>query len=142
VFFLLAVPAVIFVAVTLRLLQTYAPSNILIARVRASRPSVRISIGLAALSLVLVSGAHGLGIAIENGAPGWLNLIVLVLLWDATKFTSMAVLSPIMFAVSDWGALGRGLGGWRRHFEKRTESSSLRRRWDIRLRGSRQSCSR
>lgn len=139
---ILAVPVVILVAITLRLLQTFAPSNILIARVRASRPSFRIAVGLTALTLVLVSGAHGLGIAIENGAPGWLNLVVLVLLWDAMKFAWMAVLSAIMFAASNWRALGSGLGGWRRHFENRTESSSVRPRWDIRLRASRQSCRR
>lgn len=97
--FLLAVPAVIFVTLTLRLLQTYAPSNILIARMRASRPSFRIAFGLTALSLVLVSGAHGLGIAIENGAPGWLNLVVLVLLWDAMKFACMGALVATFFRV-------------------------------------------
>lgn len=108
--FLLAVQIVILVTTFLRLVQTFAPSNILTARVRASRPSFRIAVGLTALALVLVSGVHGLGIAIENGAPGWLNLVVLVLLWDVFKVFLLAcctLVRCIARAIREWKSTWR-----------------------------------
>jgi hypothetical protein len=36
--------------------------------------------------------------AIEAGAPGWLNLIVLVCLWSALKFLIMGPISLILLA--------------------------------------------
>jgi hypothetical protein len=41
--------------------------------------------------MLLVLG-HCLTVAIASGAPGWLNLVVLVLLWDAIKVTLSAVI--------------------------------------------------
>jgi hypothetical protein len=87
---LLALPVIVLVALTHRLLQTYAPSNVLSARVRACS-TVRMAVGLTVLALVLVLVAHALGVAIDNGAPGWVNLFVLVLTWDAIKVALCAI---------------------------------------------------
>lgn len=83
---LLAFPLVLVVAAVYRLVQTIAPSNVLIAHVRFMRPTLRIASGLVALTLLLISVAHAITVAIASGAPGWLNLVVLVLLWDAIRF--------------------------------------------------------
>lgn len=40
--------------------------------------------------LVQVAG-HEVSVAIKHGAPSWLNLLVLVLLWDAIKLNVLAV---------------------------------------------------
>lgn len=85
------VPALAAAALLHRSLHIHAPSNILIRRVRASRQTV----GIAAL-LVVLAGCFfvamvAVSTAIAAGAPGWLNLIVLVFAWDAARFGTLAV---------------------------------------------------
>lgn len=92
---LIAVPAVILAALAHSILQTCAPSNILIRHVRASRPTLRMAIGLGVLAFGCALAVHGVGRAIGGGAPAWLNLVVLVLAWDAIKFTVMACLTSL-----------------------------------------------
>jgi hypothetical protein len=75
-----------------RYLQTYSPSNAIVARVRREQPRPQISLGLLALSAALASGAVVLADWAASGGPGVLNLIVLVAVWDAFKFVSLACL--------------------------------------------------
>lgn len=82
---LLALPIVASVSFAYRLLQMAAPSNLLIARSCEAVPTLFRAGSLGALVLMLVAFAHTLTVAISSGAPGWLNLLVLVLLWDAIK---------------------------------------------------------
>lgn len=82
---LLFIPIFYVVACAHRYLQLFAPSNLLIARVRTSPPRWRTVMLLVALAYALVGAMHFLSTAIENGAPGWLNLLVMVLAWDAIK---------------------------------------------------------
>jgi hypothetical protein len=88
---LLAMPVMATVALAHRLLLAFAPSNVLIRRVRASRPTFRSAAVQAVAAVVLVRTAHTLSLAIRTGAPDWLNLLVLVLLWDAVKCSLLAV---------------------------------------------------
>lgn len=74
-----------------RYLQLFAPSNALVARVRRRRPRLRIIAGLLALSLTLAAGALLLAGWVTSGGPEWLNLVVLVAIWDAMKFAWVAV---------------------------------------------------
>ena len=78
-----------------RLLLACAPSNILISHVRASRPALRASAAMLTASVLLVGIAHAVSVAIQNGAPRWLNLLVLILLWDTIKFALVAVQSTV-----------------------------------------------
>lgn len=71
--------------------QAYAPSNVLIRCVRTARPRWRTVGALLALSLGLVAMAHGLAALVAAGAWGGLNLVVLVLLWDAIKIGCLSV---------------------------------------------------
>jgi hypothetical protein len=95
--FLLAMPVVALVVLLHRLLQNYAPSNLLIARARASRPTFGWVAGLGGLALAVAFLAHGLAIAAQGG-HGWLNLVAFVLCWDAIKFGVMACLTPVRAA--------------------------------------------
>lgn len=66
-------------------LQRYMPSNILI---RATRRRAGLKWGVPAM---LVAGAYlviaaGLVQWIADGGPGWVNVVVLVCLWNALKF--------------------------------------------------------
>ncbi len=83
---LLAIPVIAAVAFVQRFLQAVAPSNVLITRVRRAGPSCRGCATLVVLALFLLMAIQGLTLAISSGAPGWLNLLVLVLAWDTIKF--------------------------------------------------------
>ena len=104
---LIAVPVIIVVTASHGLLQAYAPSNLLIRHLRASRRTFRTAIVTAALAFACAAGVHAITRAIDAGAPGWLNLIVLVLAWDAIKLTALMVMTAGRAAIS-------GVGGTRR----------------------------
>lgn len=96
---LLALPVITVIAVFHRHLQYCAPSNLLVRRVRTTKPTIRVAVGLLVLAAVLVALMHVLGEAIAADAPDWLNLVVLVLAWDAIKFGVLAVLTALRRAV-------------------------------------------
>ena len=77
-------------ALTHRYLQMYAPSNAIVAKVRRERPRLRSAAGLLVLAAALASGALVLAQRVANGGPGWMNLIILITIWDALKFTLSA----------------------------------------------------
>src|SRR3954453_21255164 len=88
--FLLALPVFAGGALAHRCLQLYAPTNLLVRRVGAAPPPWRAVAGLVALAGVLLSAMDALADAVAAGAPGWLNLVVLVLAWDSLKISALA----------------------------------------------------
>ena len=95
-----------------RYLQTYAPSNVIVARVRQERPRLRVAAGLLVLSAALASGAVVLADWVANGGPGWLNLVVLIAIWDAFKFAFLAAVSRfVVWAPHFVEALASALAG-------------------------------
>lgn len=90
--FLIALPVISCVALFWRYLQIYAPSNVLIRRVRSAQPRWRTTGGLLVLALMLLVAMNVVDNAVQRGAPGWLNLVVLVLAWDAIKIGWLAIL--------------------------------------------------
>lgn len=97
---LLFIPIVYVVACAHRYLQLSAPSNLLIARVRSSPPRLRTATLLLAMAYALIWATHYLSMAIQNGAPGWLNLVVLILAWDAVKFALLGILTAVQSLIS------------------------------------------
>lgn len=89
--FLIAVPVVSCVVLFLRYLQIYAPSNVLIRTVQSAPPRWRTVPALLALAVALLVAMHIVAQAVERGAAGWLNLLVLVLAWDAIKVGWLAM---------------------------------------------------
>lgn len=87
---LLAIPVIVAVAFVHRLIQAVAPSNLLVRMVRSARPRWRTVVLLLGLAAVLLVTMHVVSGAVSAGAPGWLNLVVLVLAWDALKVASLA----------------------------------------------------
>lgn len=83
---LLVIPALAAAARLHRSLNVYAPSNVLTLRVRASHQSKGI-----AVNLVVPSGSAracdggGADRGSSRRAPVWLNLVVLLLAWDAAS---------------------------------------------------------
>lgn len=96
----LALPVIAAVAATHRYLQAYAPTNVLTRQVQARRPRWRTAAALSLLAAFAVVAVHALGAAVANGAPGWLNLVVLLLAWDAIKLLFLALLVALRRAGS------------------------------------------
>lgn len=93
--FLLVLPVLGVVALVYRYFQIYAPSNVLTRRMRTSPPSLRRAAGLLLLALGLLSVMHVLAEAVASGAPAWLNLIVLLLAWDAIKLGVLSIVEAL-----------------------------------------------
>jgi hypothetical protein len=88
---LLALPILALVALAHRYLQVYAPSNLLIRRVRVSHPRLSAFALLVVLAGTLLAGMAIASSAVAAGAPRCLNLVVLVLAWDAIKVGWLAI---------------------------------------------------
>jgi len=80
-------------------LHAHAPTNRLVQRVRTA-PSLRWTPICALLALACLATAAGLGAAIRHGAPGVLNLAILVLIYDGLKLLVLAPISLAWFARS------------------------------------------
>jgi hypothetical protein len=93
---LIPIPAIGAASRAHRYLQAYAPSNILVARIRRIRPRPRVVAGLLALSATLAAGALLLAGWVASGGPGWLNLVILTAIWNAMKFAWMAARSTLL----------------------------------------------
>lgn len=100
---LLALPIIATVALAHRLLVLYAPSNVLIRHVRIRPPSLSALMGLFALAIALLVAMHLLAEGVASGAPGVLNLVVLVLAWDAIKCGVMVCHTALRILGSRWG---------------------------------------
>lgn len=92
---LLALPVVVAVTAVHRYLQAYAPTNVLARQVRAQRPQWRTAAALSLLASIGFVAVAAIGEAVANGAPGWLNLVVLLLAWDAIKIGLLAVVVSV-----------------------------------------------
>lgn len=92
---LLAIPVIVAVASAHRVIQAIAPSNLLARRVRAAAPTFSTAVALLALAATLLALMHALAEAVAAGSPGWLNLVVPVLAWDAIKFGVLACLTAM-----------------------------------------------
>jgi hypothetical protein len=88
---LLALTVIAAVSAMHHYLQAYAPSNLLVRRARAMPPPWRAALTVTAVAGVLLTGMHVLAAAAASGAPGWVNLVVLILAWDAIKVGLLAV---------------------------------------------------
>lgn len=89
---LLALPVILAVAALHRFLQVYAPSNVLARHVHARQPSWPTAAGLVGVAGLLLVAMHAVAAAPARGAPGWLNLVVLILAWDAIKVCWLALI--------------------------------------------------
>nr|BFF10423.1 hypothetical protein GCM10025699_17260 [Microbacterium flavescens] len=75
-------------------LRRYMPTNILLARIFTRRGLKwgMLSLPLAAMYVFAAALCAGLT---EQGAPGWVNLLVLLFLWNAAKFVFAGPVSLI-----------------------------------------------
>lgn len=96
---LIAIPVVVAGAFVHRFIQEVAPSNVLVRSVRTARPSWRLAVGLLGLAAAVLMAMHVAANAVSAGAPEWLNLVVLLLAWDAIKLGVLACMSVVRCVV-------------------------------------------
>lgn len=88
---LLALPVIAAVAAGHHYFQVYAPTNLFVRRLSAKEARWRTAAVLGVVGTTLLMAMHAATIAVANGAPGWLNLLVLLLAWDAIKLELAAL---------------------------------------------------
>lgn len=88
---LLMVPVVVVVTVAHRMLQLYAPSNLILAHVRRHPPRLRVAGVLLMLAISLLLIAAICSEIARTGGPGWLHVVFLIALWDAFKLMFEAI---------------------------------------------------
>lgn len=76
-------------------LRTYMPTNILLDALRTRR-GLKWGVPAMLIAVPYLLGAWLLTVWIADGGPGWLNLLVLLFIWNALKFL---VNGPIMLIV-------------------------------------------
>ena len=77
-------------------LQAFAPTNILLRHLR-TRGGLKWAIpaGLVLVPAYLIAAAITTAV-LDDGGPGWLNVVALTCIWNAMKFACTGVLSPFM----------------------------------------------
>ncbi|GAA4100104.1 hypothetical protein ACFFOS_19230 [Nocardioides kongjuensis] len=88
----LTLPVIASVVAVRSYLQVYAPTNLLVRRVRAQEPRWRTVAVLFVISAALLVAMHSVEETVDSGGSSLLNLVVLVLAWDAIKIASQGIL--------------------------------------------------
>ena len=90
-------------------LQAFAPTNILLRRLRA-RGGLKWAIPAALLLVPTYLFASAITTTVlADGGAGWLNLVVLTCIWNAMKFAWLGVLTPIVWVGHRVRSRGRTL---------------------------------
>lgn len=78
------------------LLWVFAPTNILVRRLR-TRKGLKWAIPAAVVLVPTYLFAAAIATSmLDDGGPGWLNLVVLICIWNAIKFTGLGLFSPLL----------------------------------------------
>lgn len=76
-------------------LSRYMPTNILLDLIRTRR-GLKWGVPGMLLSLPYLYVASFLTVLIEDGAPGWLHVLVVLCIWNAMKFAIMGPVSIVL----------------------------------------------
>ncbi|CAN7424833.1 sulfate permease [Microbacterium oxydans] len=76
-------------------LQRCAPTNIVLGRIRR-RCGLKWGVLAMFLAVPYLIAASLCSAAISDGAPGWLNLIILLCLWNAMKFIAAGPVAVVL----------------------------------------------
>ncbi|SJN13033.1 hypothetical protein FM113_16580 [Leucobacter sp. 7(1)] len=76
-------------------LRRYMPTNILLDAIRTRR-GLKWGVPAMLLAVPYLLAASAFTTLIADGGPGWLNLLVLLCLWNALKFLAMGPVSLVL----------------------------------------------
>lgn len=83
------------------LTRRYLPTNILLDFLR-TRPGLKWGVPAMLLAVPYLAVAVWCASSVADGGPGWLNLIILVAIWNAMKFIVMGPVSVLTLARRRW----------------------------------------
>jgi hypothetical protein len=81
-------------SVGIRDLLRWAPTNLLIGRIR-DRRGLKWGVPAMLIAIPLLLAAAACAQGLREGGPGWLNLLIALLMWDSLKFL---VIGPVSLA--------------------------------------------
>jgi hypothetical protein len=84
-------------AIAFRTLLQHAPTNLLLRRLR-SRDALKWGTPFMLLGAAYLLTAALLTHVLNDGGPGWLNLLVLLGIWNGIKFIAFGPISVILLA--------------------------------------------
>lgn len=76
-------------------LRRYMPTNILLDAIRTRR-GLKLGVPAMLLAIPYLYVASLLTVLIDDGAPGWLHLLVVLCIWNAMKFAFMGPVSVVL----------------------------------------------
>lgn len=80
---------------TRHFLRRYMPTNIALDAIRTRR-GLKWGVPAMLVAIPYLYAASVLIVLIEDGAPGWLHLLVLLFIWNAVKFAIMGPVSVVL----------------------------------------------
>ena len=81
-------------------LRAYAPTNIALDYLRSRRGLKWALPAALAFTPAYWSAGYAVTTLIENGGPGWLNLLAALCAWNGIKFALLGLWSPILLCVA------------------------------------------
>lgn len=85
-------------------LRRYMPTNVLLDAIRTRR-GLKWGLPAIVLAIPYLYVASFLTVRIEDGAPGWLHVLVVLCIWNAMKFAIMGPVSVVLLLrarASEW----------------------------------------
>lgn len=76
-------------------LRRYMPTNIALDAIR-TRPGLKWGLPAMLVAIPYLYAASFLTVLVDDGAPGWLYLLVLLFIWNALKFAIMGPVSVVL----------------------------------------------
>ncbi|MEV8265792.1 sulfate permease [Microbacterium sp. NPDC077057] len=78
-------------------LRRYMPTNILLDKIRTRR-GLKWGVPAMLIAIPYLLAATAFAAAVADGGPGWLNILVVLFLWNAAKFAFIGPVSLILVA--------------------------------------------
>lgn len=88
-------------SIRIHYLLRWAPTNLLLARIRTRR-GLKWGPAAMLLAVPLFAAAVACGEIVRDGGPGWLNLLVLLMIWDGLKFLWIGPISTVLLLRRRW----------------------------------------
>lgn len=78
-------------------LRRYMPTNILLDKIRTRR-GLKWGVPAMLIAAPYLLAAAAFAAVIADGGPGWLNILVLLFIWNAMKFAFIGPISLVLLA--------------------------------------------
>lgn len=82
-------------------MRRWMPTNVLLDKIR-TRSGLKWGVPAMLVAIPYLYAASLLTVIIQDGGPGWLNILVLIALWSALKMLWIGPISLVMLARIRW----------------------------------------